>query len=92
MWHNSTPIRLGVAYPLNTVWQKSTDAYPHVKKSKKSDTKILKINKKLNHKNTQNIWSLGNSPKILKIIKKLGTLDLPWKIAQKKNTKDLRKT
>jgi len=44
------------------------------------------------HKNTQNIWSLGNSPKILKIIKKLGTLDLPWKKAQKKNTKDLRKT
>jgi len=46
MWHNSTPIRLDVAQTPNTVWQKSTDAYPHAKKSKKSDTKILKINKK----------------------------------------------
>ena len=61
------------------------------KNQKKADTKTLKINKKLNHKNTQNTWSLGNSPKILKIMKKLGTLDLPWKKAQKKNTKDLRK-
>ena len=30
------PVRCGMTP--NTVWQKSTDAYPHAKKSKKSDT------------------------------------------------------